>query len=227
MNEKELQTMIEQVVREVLAGRQAEEAADDGRPKALVIGEREKAPKQLTDGFVVCPLSEYENSGNILRYKRVIITELTLLELSDISLGRPGSPAACAVLQALLNGIETALLESGLPYKKYSGRCSTKLYAVLENNVKTLQSFGVKTYTAERLKDREPEPGRPARFARKEIPTPRGSAQPNPEKLITEEKARQMLPGCSGSVHLPSGAILTPSARDVFQRAKIEIVKDL
>ena len=227
MNEKELQQLIEKVVREVLSSKETQEAANDGRPKALVIGDLGKAPKQLTDGFVLCPLSEYESSGNILRYKRIIITELTLLELSDISLGRPGSPAACAALQALLNGIETTLVEDGLAFKKYSGRCSTRLYAVLENSVKTLQSFGVKTYTAERLKDREQEPGKPAKFAQKTLPAPRGSAQPNPEKLITEERAREMISGCSGSVHLPAGAILTPSARDVFQRAKLEIVKDL
>ena len=227
MNETELQALIEKVVREVLAGRQAEEAACDGRPKALVIGAKEKAPQQLSENFVLCPLAEYEASGNILRYQRVIITELTLLELSDICLGRPGSTAACAVLQALLNGIETTLVESGLPFKKYSGRCSSKLYAVLENNVKTLQSFGVKTFTPERLRSRETEPGKPARFEQKNLPVPQGSAQPNPERLITEDKAKQMLSGCSGSVHLSSRAILTPSAQDVFHRAKVEIVRDL
>lgn len=227
MNENELKAIIEQVVKSVLEQKQAVDCSNDGRPKALVVGNAAEVPEKLSRGYVLCPLTEYENSGNILRYQRVIISNLSLLQLSDISLGRPGDKASCAVLQALLNGIETVLIEDGLPYKKYSGRCSTKLYAVLENSVKVLESFGVKTYTQERLKTRESLPSAPARFQKPLTPAPRGSAMPNPDKLITEERAKELTANGGSEAHLPLGAILTPSARDVFARAHMEIKKDM
>lgn len=228
MNEQQLKAIIEETVRAVLASKAAETCADDGKARALVIGDVSKVPETLkSEGYVLCPQSEYESSGNILRYQRVVITELSLLQLSDISLGRPGDVASCAVIQALLNGIETLLIEDGLAFRKYSGRCSTRLYAVLENNVKTLESFGVKVYTPERLKKREGMPlGKPAKYSVPAQPAPRGSAVPNPERLITEVGAKAMLADCGKEVHIPANSILTPSALDIFKRARVEIIKD-
>ena len=47
--------------------------------------------------------------------------------------------------------------------------------------------------------------------------------QPNPQRLITEEKARAMVKA-GGPVQVPQGAIVTPSAKDVLLRSKLEIV---
>ncbi len=106
MEEKELEEIVRQVVAE-LARRQAgapDPAETDGKAKVLVVGAPDAVPPLLREDAVLCPLAEYESSRNICRYDRVVIAELTLLQLVDAAQGRPGDAACCAVISALLAG---------------------------------------------------------------------------------------------------------------------------
>lgn len=229
MNETELSALIEKIVAEVLAGGTAtpDPACDEGRDKILVIGEPSAVPAVLQGNAVLYGLSDYEAAGNILRYKKVIVTKLTMLELADLALGRASCPAVNAVMEALLNGREVQLLESGLPHRKYSGKGSTKLYALLEGYVRTIMSFGVKSYAPERLVTREPLPEAAPKFAAPKTVVPEGTAVKNPERLITEDVAKALCQGASGSVHLARNAIVTPSALDCFKARGLKVEKDL
>lgn len=220
---------MEQIVRQVvaeLARRQngaADAIANDGKKKLLVVGDIGAVPETLREGAVLCPLAEYERSRNICRYDKVVVAELTLLQLVDAAQGRPGDAACCAVISALLAGKEVDLLESGLPHRKYAGKGSTGLYAKIEGYVRTLQGFGVKLLTAERLTRREEAPAKPARFAPPPAAAPTGSAKPNAERVITEAVALELTAHATDTVTLPRGAIVTPSARDVFAHAKVTL----
>ena len=228
MNEKELEQIVERVTAELFArmGTAAPAVQNDGKVKTLVIGANEEVPPQLMEGVQLCPLSEYEASKNILRYEKVVITQLTLLQLADIALGRAGDAACCAVLSALLAGKEVDLLESALPHRKYAGKGSTGLYAKLEEYVRTIQGYGVKMLTAERLYQPKVLPVRPPKFQPPAVATPTGNAQPNFDRLITEEIALKLAAEHKDEVIIPRGAILTPSAQDVFSKARIAVKKE-
>ncbi|MBE6908240.1 MAG: hypothetical protein E7474_01360 [Ruminococcaceae bacterium] len=225
MEEQELEQIVRQVVAE-LARRQggAEDAiANDGRAKVLVVGAPDAVPERLRADAVLCPLAEYEASRNICRYDRVVIAELTLLQLVDAALGRPGDAACCALVSALLAGKEVDLVEAGLPHRAYAGKGSTGLYARIEGYVRTLQGYGVKLWSAERLAPRAEPPAKPAKFAPPPAAVPTGSAKPNGSRVVTEAVALELTARGADTVTLPRGAIVTPSARDVFAQAHVTV----
>jgi hypothetical protein len=231
MKEQELQALIELVTRQVLAQLSREtgqaEARDAGKTRLLVVGEAAEVPPQLCQGAVLCALEEYAAAQNILRYDKVVITALTLPQLADMAQGRPCDTAACAVTAALLNGREVLLLEKGLPHRAFAGKGSTGLYALLEGYVRTLQGFGVKLLTAERLYQPKVLPVRPAKYQAPAAQVPQGSAPPSSGRLITEARAHALLAqAADGAVSIPRDAILTPSAMDVFRAARVKVERD-
>ncbi len=225
MDEKDLEQIVRLVTEELLRRQSGAACAaqNDDRARVLVIGPVEAAPELLRKGAVLCPLTEYEANRDIARYDRVLVTALTTLQLVDAALARPGDAACCAIVSALLEGREVDLLESALPHRAHAGKGSPGLYMRLEGYVQTLEGYGVKFFTAERLKPREEPPAKPARFAPPAVPVPRGSARPNESRVITEALALALTARGEETVILPRGAILTPSARDVFTRARVTL----
>ena len=105
----------------------------------------------------------------------------------------------------------------------FAGKGSNGLYALLEGYVRTLQTFGVKLLGQAALVMPVVVPVKPPKY---QAPAPepvRGSAKPNCQRLITETDAVALAAEAEGSVCIPVDAILTPSARDVFTRARLEI----
>lgn len=197
--------------------------AEEGREKVLAAGDPALVPPELAEGRVVCPLEDYKAHRNILRYSRVVITDLTLTELSDIALGRDAGVKQCAVLQALLQGVDVFLREEGLPFKTWSGRGSKVLHSLLSGYVQTLRTFGVKP-----AKQWKPEPvpeARPPKFQAPAVEVPVGTARPNAQRLVTEDGARTLVKS-GGPVTLARDAIVTPAAWDVLRAAGVEIVKE-
>lgn len=197
--------------------------AEEGREKVLAAGDPALVPPELAEGRVVCPLEDYKTHRNILRYSRVVITDLTLTELSDIALGRDAGVKQCAVLQALLQGVDVFLREEGLPFKTWSGRGSKVLHSLLSGYVQTLRTFGVKP-----AKQWKPEPvpeARPPKFQAPAVEVPAGTARPNAQRLVTEDGARALVKS-GGPVALARDAIVTPAAWDVLRAAGVEIVKE-
>ena len=197
--------------------------AEEGREKVLAAGDPALVPPELAEGRVVCPLEDYKAHRNILRYSRVVITDLTLTELSDIALGRDAGVKQCAVLQALLQGVDVFLREEGLPFKTWSGRGNKVLHSLLSGYVQTLRTFGVKP-----AKQWKPEPvpeARPPKFQAPAVEVPAGTARPNAQRLVTEDGARALVKS-GGPVALARDAIVTPAAWDVLRAAGVEIVKE-
>ena len=197
--------------------------AEEGREKVLAAGDPALVPPELAEGRVVCPLEDYKAHRNILRYSRVVITDLTLTELSDIALGRDAGVKQCAVLQALLQGVDVFLREEGLPFKTWSGLGSKVLHSLLSGYVQTLRTFGVKP-----AKQWKPEPvpeARPPKFQAPAVEVPAGTARPNAQRLVTEDGARALVKS-GGPVALARDAIVTPAAWDVLRAAGVEIVKE-
>lgn len=229
MNEVYLQQLVEAVTKQVLTALQSEAqvtAANEGKEKLLVIGDPSRLPEHLVKNAVVCPLEDYKKAKNILRYQRVIIETLTLSQLADIAMGRDADAGSCAVTQALLNGVDVWMLETALPHRKCAGKGSSSFYQMLEGYVRTLQVFGIKLLGEDKLCLPVERPAVPPKFQAPSAPVPKGTARPNEGCLITEELATKMLDQVQDAILLPAGAILTPSARDVFTRARIEIRRE-
>jgi hypothetical protein len=189
----------------------------------LVVGEVSLVPPQMADSCEILPIEDYVRYGNIHRYQKILITCLTMTQVSDIAQGRDGSPEADAVVNGLLNGTEVCMLEEALPHRKYAGKGSSRLYAVIENNVRLIQTFGVKL-----IKKSEPviqQPVRPAKHQAPPVTVPRGSGCPNTESLITEAVARSLVAGGEDSICLARNAIITPSAWDVFTRQRVQVIR--
>lgn len=228
MTDQELRQIIEQVTSQVLSAMPKANAAcaPSGAEKILVVGDLAKVPQEICSQVVLCGLDAYECDRYIAPYSKVIISELTLVQLCDIAQGRPSDAACCAVIQALLNGKSVLLLESGLPHRAFAGKGSTALYAKLEGYVRTLSSFGVKLMTEARMYRPAEMPIKPAKYQKPVTETPQGSGMPNYGSVITEEIALGLVKDGSDRVCLPHGAILTPSARDVFTKMHITVERN-
>ena len=229
MNQSQLEQIVALVTQEVMAAMGGQRPCGqspetEGYSKMLVIGEaKEILPEELCRDTVLFDLKDYEAHKNILRYDRVLIASLTMAQMADIALGRAAcDEATCAVLNALLNGVEVYMMESALPHRKFAGKGSTALYNLLESYARTLQVFGVKNIRKQ-IKQELPE-AKPPKFQAPAIVVPKGSGKPNPNQLITEAEALQLVK--EGVVELPAGAIITPSARDVFAKAGVEIRRE-
>lgn len=227
MTELEMEKLVAAVTAQVMASMGAAGSHPDrerGKPRCLVVGNPEAVPETLRRGTVLRTLADYEAGGNILAYEKIIVTELTLLQLVDIAQGRPGDSAAGAVIDGLLGGAEVILLESALPHRSRAGGGSTGLYAVLEGYVRTIQAFGARLFSGERLAAQAPVPARPPKYQAPAPASPRGSARTNRAQLLTEDRALALLEGGDGVIRLEPGTIVTPLAWDAFRKARAEVV---
>ena len=228
MNQQELNRVVELVTRQVLAAMGQTEAepcgSADGLEKLLVVGTvKTEIPGELLDRAAVFDLEDYRKNQNILRYDRVLIAHLSIAQLADIAQGRLGDEAACAVLYALLSGVETLILEDALSFRRFAGKGSTALYQLLEGYARTLQVFGVKPVRQRRCPVQAPP--RPPRYQAPPLPAPAVSAKPNAARLVTEADAAALVKK-GGPVRLPAGAIVTPAARDVFVQARVDMLRE-
>ena len=226
MNQSELEKIISLVTQQVMAA--MEKTGCTGITAdcdmVLVVGDADKVPKDLSRDKVLMDLEDYRTHKDIERYKRVVVTKLGITQLTDIALGRPADEVSCAVVYALLSGVEVIMLEDALSFRRFKDKGSNALYNTLEKYAKTLSVYGVKTY---RPKSNIVVPGAQlAKFAQQNVAVPRGSAMPNVGKLVTETDAKLLIMAQGNPVRIPVGAIITPLARDVFAHAGIEVIRD-
>lgn len=223
MNEELIRQIMEEVIRQINSQEPALKPCCEGMDKLLVIGKAEDVPENLKCSYTLYGLDDYTNYRNILRYQKIIITKLSLTELSDIAQGRDASPAACAVVNGLLNGLEVYMMEKALRHRRFAGKGSTRLYEVIEGHVRTLQTYGIKILCEEKpvmIKE-----AKPPKYKAEPAAVPKGSGSPNPDRLITEAAAIKLIEGCEGRIQVPANAIITPSAWDVFSRNKIDVIR--
>lgn len=226
MNQMDLERIVSAVTQQVMAAMEKNgcTAIADDCEMVLAVGNSDTVPKDLCRDKVLMDLEDYRAHKDITRYKRVVVTKLNITQLADIALGRPTDEAACAVTYALLSGVEVIMLEEALTFRRFKDKGSNALYNLLEKYAKTLSVFGVKTY---RPKSNIVVPGaKLAKFAQQNAPVPRGSAMPNIGKLVTETDAKMLIMAQGSFVRIPTGAIITPLARDVFAHAGVEVIRD-
>ena len=227
MDKRELEELVRRVAMEVLAAQGAacaQTPSAQGRARVLLLGGGlDTAPEELSERSVLLDAADYERSGNILRYDKVVITRLEICQLSDLALVRPRDTLTRAVTEALLCGVEVLMTPDAPVYQKYAGRGSAAVYKALDAYARTLQVYGVKVLS--RKKGCELPPPQPPRFQKKEPAPPRGSCVPNGALLVTQEDAARMLEQ-GIHVHLCKGAILTPLARDLFAQAGAVVTRD-
>jgi ethanolamine utilization protein len=178
-------------------------------------------PSNLRKGFTLAAIEDYVREGDISKYEKVYITSLTFTELSDIALCRDSRPVQCAVINALLCGKEVLLLEDALPHRDFAATASRAMYSVLDGYMRTILGFGVKL-----VDDKTPLKKLEKVNDSGYIANEPGKGRSNASSLITESIAID-LARSGGVVRLSKHSILTPSAKDVFQRSKIEVVRDL
>ena len=226
MNQNELEKIISLVTQQVMAAMEKTGCTGiaENSDMVLVVGDADKVPKDLSRDKVLMDLEDYRTHKDIERYKRVVVTKLGITQLTDIALGRPADEVSCAVVYALLSGVEVIMLEDALSFRRFKDKGSNALYNTLEKYAKTLSVYGVKTY---RPKSNIVVPGAQlAKFAQQNVAVPRGSAMPNVGKLVTETDAKLLIMAQGNPVRIPVGTIITPLARDVFAHAGIEVIRD-
>lgn len=203
--------LIELITREVLktlGGGEVEEPADkSGLPRALCIGPADQLPRTVRAQYDLRPMEEYQ--GEIEPFEKVFITAITQTQLADTALGRDSQPVTCALSNALLYGKEIYLYDSALGHRKLAGRGSRAFYQLLEGYVRTLQSFGVKLVQGTTVIDKY------QKFSAPGADLPSG--------VITEAVALELCRRGEGEIVLRKGAVLTPSAKDVFLHANRNI----
>jgi ethanolamine utilization protein len=216
--------LIERITKEVLAVLASQEADTSRKIQdeacILVLGDSARIPAYIQEGCRLADVNEYARDGDVMKYRKVCITSLNFTELCDIALCRDTRPLQCAVINALLRGKEVILLESGLPHRAFAATAGRSVYTVLEGYLRTILSFGVKL-----AGDSAPVKQVEKVTASGYMANMRGSGRPNAARLVNESMALDMI-RAGGAVRLLQNAILTPSARDVFNRAKAEIIYD-
>ncbi len=222
MDEMMIQQIVEAVLKEMGAGPSASCCAE-GSCKMLVIGDVADVPAHVAQGCQCLTIQDYIQNKNINRYEKVMITELTMTQLSDVAQGRDGSPESCAIVHALLSGIDVLMIEKALLHRKYSGKGSSRLYQTIENNVKLIQSYGVKMLKEQIHQTLEPP--KPPKFQAPKLQVPKGNAQTNEDRVITEGIAQVIAARSQGTAYISKDAIVTPSAWDVFKAKGLQVVR--
>lgn len=222
MDEVLMKQIVQAVMRELQNSEAAASACTEGMDKMLVIGDMNAVPQDIAGEYELLSVEDYVSYGNIRRYRKILITRLSLTQMSDIAQGRDGSPEACAVIKGLLNGLEVSITEAAFPHRKYAGKSSSRLYEVIENNARMIQSFGVKLVKESRITV-NPAPVKPPKYQAPPVVVPAGTARANNDKLITEDVARSLISGGDKAICLTKDAIVTPSAWDVFREKGVEI----
>lgn len=207
MAELTREQLIELITREVLktlGGGEPEGPIDkSGLPRALVIGPIDQLPKTVRTQYNLHPMEDYQ--GDIEPFEKVFITAITQTQLADIALGRDSQPVTCALSNALLYGKEIYLYDIALAHRKLAGRGSRAFYQLLEGYVRTLQSYGVKLVQGTTVIDKYQKHAAPGADL--------------PSGVITEAVALDLCHKNEGDIILRKGAVLTPSAKDVFLHA--------
>lgn len=224
MDEIMMKQVVEAVLRELQAGKDTASACTEGMDRLLVVGDMNTVPPDLARDYVLLPVKDYVEYGNILRYQKILITSLSLTQMSDIAQGRDGSPEACAVITGLLNGMEVCITENAFPHRKYAGKSSSRLYEVIENNARMLQSFGIKLLKESRIVS-DPAPVRSPKYQAPPVEVPMGTACVNSDRLITEAIACTLAAGGEKEICLSRDAIVTPSAWDIFRQKGINVTR--
>lgn len=224
MDEAVLRQIVEAVLQE-LGQSGGRNPACDGYDRLLVVGDPADVPEKLRQNYEVLPIDDYKCNRNIRRYQAILITKLDLAALSDIALGRDGCPESCAVVNGLLAGLDVCMLESALPHRKYAGKGSSRLYQLIESNVRLIQTFGVKMLGQAPVVPAAANVNPPIHRL-PEVSAPKGSGMPNADRLITESAAREMVLKCGPEIRLPAGTMITPSAWDIFIRNHINVVRE-
>ena len=216
MSDLSREELVKMITREVM--RLMSEGDCSGNPEnpdgyVLVIGDPAGVKDIVEPNLAYVGIEDYETHKDILRYRSVIIERLTLTQLVDISAGRAADHSCAAIVDALLNDGDIRLLESGLPHRKYKGKVKNPFYQKLEQDVKQLQMYGIKLVSKSGIK-KESAKFRP------------GNSRVKAE-VITEAKALSMAQGNSGGqIISPSGTNLTPSAKDIFQKANVKVITE-
>ena len=222
MDAKEMDALISAVTQQVMAALATQDSTtpqEEGRSKTLVLA-KEGTPvsEELYRGSIRCDLQDFQTHRNILRYQRVIVSDLNMTQLCDAAQGRMGDDVTRAILFALLSGVEVLMSEKALIHRFFAGKGSSALYRVYENYVRTLQVYGVKLVSEQYVRP-EPE-AKPPRYAAPPLKVPGGSAKPSVNRLVSEELARELVKA-GRPVCLAKGSIVTPLAKDVFAQARI------
>lgn len=213
--EELVRAVAEQVLATLKQENKLPDVGNEGKYRYLVLGDLNKVPETLQRDAVLLDVKDYENHKNILRYNKVIITEISLVDLADTAVGRPGSSVTCAISRALLQGVEVLMLENAPQHRVYAGQGSTMFYRVLEGHVNTLQTFGVKlvqSNSAILVAPGDPNEGKAARRELTEV------------RLVTEEMAVKLAGEVRELVVSPK-TILTPAAMDVLKEAHVKLIR--
>jgi ethanolamine utilization protein len=218
--DKSMQELIASVTQRVLSEIMSRESVDENcqAQRTLVIGSAAQVPNGLAGTTELCTLDDGlccpENCS------KVVITSLTTTQLADIAAGRADSPQAGAVCTALLNGKPIYMLSDAPEHRRYASKCSPGFYKMLEGYVQTVKSFGINIWG-----ETENSPDAGVKCHSKETVCPDKKLPLNNEnKLITEKDALAMVAG-KKTLTIPSGVIITPSAKDVFAHADVRVIR--
>ena len=216
MSKEELVRLVTEQVISVLGGIGGPSSPENGSRKILVIGKGEAVSDMICPDACFVEIDDYEKCRDILRYEGVLIRKLTLNQLIDLAQGRASDSSCCAVVEALLQNVDIQMLESALPHRQYLSRIRNPFYQKLESDVVKLQEYGIRL-----IKQAGTSLGVSQKHAAKH---PYSESH---DRLINEKTALQIIKNAvGGEIHLNADAILTPSAKDVFTRANVRVIKD-
>lgn len=199
-----VELITKEVLKTVSGKKETGDSAMDFRPMALVLGACDKLPL-FAENYMLVGIDDYAEHGDIERYDRIYITELSTAELADIAFGKDTRPLQCAVIKALLCGKPVYLMESAIAHRKYKESANRNYFNMLEGYVYTLQSFGVELI-------REQNFGK--NLSRSAI------ADNSVDKVITETIAKGLVKKPEEVIYLRKGTVLTPSAKDIFNHSQ-------
>lgn len=179
--------------------------------KVLVAGPVTLWAEKMCENLRIYDACEFNPDDDIKAYEKVIITHLSLTDLSDITSLREASGVSAAVLQSLLSGIPVIMSEDVLDQYKYKGTGNRRLYEEIGKRMQQLQDYGVCVVSFKESRSVDFQLVSDTGFYSK-------------RKLITEQEAKQIADESTGPVHLACGTIVTPLARDLFRHRNIEII---
>lgn len=207
----DIEKVVEKIVQEVIS--KLEREKNIGR-EILFAGEKRDDLIIKYEDFIEDwkDIDFVEDGCLVNNYKVIIVPELTLNNLIDISFGRETDKISSLIVDGFLNGLSILLIEEGLKYRKYENTSNSEFYKYIKSIEERLKDFGIEFISLINLKKKL-----------KSYKNIEASALNVGKKLITNEDVDKILNLGENKIRVSKNSIITALAKDSIEANEIKI----
>lgn len=159
-----------------------------------------------------------EGIDEIKNYNLIICPKLSIMDLVDITNGRPSSKISSIIIEAILYGMKIICLEEGIYYREFSSSSNEKFYSMMAEYEKKLLSFGVEVIKCSQIKNSLNNIYGENKSSCKED----GYVDKN---VVTQSDIESLYDNGYRKIYIKKDSLITPLAKDYVNMNHLELKK--